>query len=82
MNNNFANRKRYEYKELPAKGLIRSLEKINPFDSVVMPNTLMENHDVWTLFVSEIMECENRIKCSGVYSGKNDNETLMVFKPL
>lgn len=82
MNNDFTNRKRYEYKELPVKGLIRSLEKLNPFDSVVVPNALMENHDVWHLFVDEIMICEKRINCSCIFSSKDDKETLMVFKPL
>jgi len=82
MNNNFANRKRYEYKELPTKGLIRSLDVIKPFDSVVVPNTLIENHDVWDLFKAEIKTCEKRIYCVGVDSSKGANETLIVFKPL
>lgn len=82
MNNNFTNRKRYEYKELPTKGLIRSLEKINPFDSVLVPNTLTENHDIWSLFVDEITTCEKRIVCSCIFSSKDEKETLLVFKPV
>lgn len=82
MNNNFKNRKRYEYKELPTKGLIRSPDGIKPFDSVVVPNTLIENHDVWDLLKVEIKSCEKRIYCVCIDSTKDSKETLIVFKPL